>query len=81
MEHIPVGKVPMVLDQIISRAHKFAFFGVAVQAATKNLPDGRNCHLTVEPVSWWAEQVREAIKRAKKPSLRYVVTTSGADDD
>jgi hypothetical protein len=63
MEHIPTEDVPMVLEEIIRYANKFVFFCIFTDPATKNLPDGRNCHLTQKPGFWWNEQIVRAINK------------------
>lgn len=62
MEHIPEEMVPDFLEQVISKANKFVFFGIATTLAKKGLPDGRNCHVTVKPYGWWHKQIRDRMK-------------------
>lgn len=60
MEHVPEHAVQDTLRRIIDYADKFVFFSIATNAATKTLPDGQNCHLTIKPEEWWDAQIREA---------------------
>jgi hypothetical protein len=60
MEHIPEPHVGVILRDILSRARKFAFISIVTMPASKTLPDGRNCHLTVRPEAWWREQIQAA---------------------
>lgn len=60
MEHIPEAHVGEILRDIFCRAAKFVFLSIATMPASKCLPDGRNCHLTVRPEAWWREQIRTA---------------------
>lgn len=79
MEHVLPEEVPATLQRIMSYAHKFVFFSIAVSPAKKNMPDGRNCHVTVQPPEWWHEQIRIARKLARfKGELSVVFST---DDD
>lgn len=60
MEHLPEQHVDEILRDVLSRARLFAFLSIATMPASKTLPDGRNCHLTVKPESWWREQIETA---------------------
>jgi len=67
MEHIPEPHVDTILRDVMARARRFAFFSIATMPASKTLPDGRNCHLTVRAESWWRERLalaREAVNPA-----------------
>ena len=32
---------------------------MSTRLAHRKLPDGRNAHLTVKPIEWWAEKIKE----------------------
>ncbi|HEX7766508.1 MAG TPA: hypothetical protein VF443_07320 [Nitrospira sp.] len=53
MEHVEPEHTNAVLADIASLAQKAAFFQIATRPASKVLPDGRNAHLVIQPVSWW----------------------------
>lgn len=68
MEHIVEDDVDAVLAHLFSlvrvraqtsgpRVTAFAFFGISTRPAKKTLPDGRNCHLTVQSGKWWDERL------------------------
>lgn len=58
----------------------FAFFAISIVPATKNLPDGRNAHLTQKPGHWWEEQIAAAKERTGSPALvTMVAAETGAD--
>jgi hypothetical protein len=57
-EHIDEPEVPEFLDDVCGYAKKFVFFCIYTGPASKFLPDGRNCHLTQRPESWWLDQIR-----------------------
>ena len=53
LEHVPLLEIPGVLENIFSRASKVVFLTTCPRAAKKTLPNGRNCHVTQMPASWW----------------------------
>lgn len=57
MEHIPEAHVEEVLAEIFAYARKFVFLVIFTAPARKHLPDGRNCHLSVQPPAWWDEKI------------------------
>ena len=60
IEHIE----PEFLDNVIERLFQTAdlqYHNIACHPAKKKLPDGRNCHLTIEPPSWWESKIRQII--------------------
>lgn len=66
LEHFPEEEVPAALDMLFNYAHRFVFIVTCCRPATRLLPDGRNCHLTVRPEEWWREQVEQSRARTKK---------------
>jgi len=58
MEHVELEYVEDVLDHIKSLADKSALFSIATIKSNKNLPDGRNCHITLEKPDWWIEKIK-----------------------
>ena len=56
MEHVPPDSVDAVFAEAIGYGAKFAFFCIYTEPSRKFLPDGRNCHLTCRPESWWIER-------------------------
>jgi 2-polyprenyl-3-methyl-5-hydroxy-6-metoxy-1,4-benzoquinol methylase len=59
LEHVEPICLDSVLDHIKRLAQKAAFLVVATRPAVKHLPDGRNAHLIVEPMSWWVKPISE----------------------
>lgn len=53
MEHIPEDEIDAVLKDIFNFARLFVFLSISTQKARKNLPDGSNAHVTVQPKEWW----------------------------
>ena len=59
LEHVEKPDVPFILGRIFSKAKDFVFLSVCTRPAKKTLPDGRNCHLTVEDEVWWLAKIDE----------------------
>lgn len=59
MEHIPEEDVRDVLIDIINYADRAIYFCICTKEAKKNLPDGRNAHLTVRDEEWWDNIIGE----------------------
>lgn len=76
MEHLPEKVVQEVLQRILSFANKFVFLSISTQPATKVLPNGHNCHLTVMPERWWEDQIAQARVAVNKPNLLVELVTS-----
>lgn len=60
MEHVEPDCVMPVLKDIRRLTLKVAFFVISTQPAQKVLADGRNAHISLHPVSWWVERLKEA---------------------
>lgn len=59
LEHVEPDMLNNVLNHIQSLARRVVILAVATRPAVKNLPDGRNAHLIVEPVEWWLPHLME----------------------
>lgn len=57
IEHIEPEHLADNLALIGSKIERVGFFRIACYPAKKNLPDGRNAHLIVQPPDWWREQI------------------------
>ncbi|NKB44998.1 MAG: hypothetical protein GKS03_12045 [Alphaproteobacteria bacterium] len=58
LEHVE----PELLDNVIAHIAtkgEVAYFIIAMTLAEKNLPDGRNAHLTVEQAPWWLKKLEK----------------------
>lgn len=53
LEHIEPDLLDNVLDDLKRITGEIGFFTVHCGPAVKHLPDGRNAHLTQEPMAWW----------------------------
>lgn len=57
LEHLEEDQVSDVLDEIFGYATRAVFLTICTRPAKKKLPDGRNCHLTVQPREWWSSVI------------------------
>lgn len=53
LEHIEPELLDNVLDHLCSLTEVVIFLSIHTGPAGKTLPDGRNAHLTQEPIEWW----------------------------
>jgi len=59
LEHVPRGELDAVLGHCFGSARKFVFFSICCRAAKKSLPNGMNCHVTIEEPAWWARRLQD----------------------
>lgn len=59
LEHIEPPLLDNVLDHLASLTEQVAFMTIHTGPAIKTLPDGRNAHLTQQPMSWWLPKIWE----------------------
>jgi len=70
LEHVEEEYVEEVLTEIFNYATKFVYLNISTRKAGKNLPDGRNAHVTVKPKSWW----RKKVKKCSRSSVGYYIS-------
>lgn len=58
LEHVEPDCLGAVLKHLRSLRPKWWFFVIALQPSSKDLPDGRNAHLSVHEAWWWADMLR-----------------------
>lgn len=73
LEHITEEDIPWVLDKLFSHARLFVYAVAACYPARKVLPDGQNAHCTLQPPTWWREQMEGAARR--HPGVRWELCT------
>jgi hypothetical protein len=77
LEHVEESEVDAIVAEICGYATKFAFFAIHTSASEnkkhKNLPDGRDLHITVRPPGWWEQ------KFAPHRARIDIVTAYGAE--
>jgi tetratricopeptide (TPR) repeat protein len=59
LEHVEPELVDNVLDDLARVTRKLGFFTVATRPAVKVLADGRNAHLTQQPIEWWLAKFKQ----------------------
>lgn len=59
LEHVEPELVDNVLDDLTRLTSKLGFFTVATRPALKVLADGRNAHLTQQPIEWWLAKLEQ----------------------
>ena len=57
LEHVEPNCVDAVLDDLVRVTKRLGFFTVGTEPAGRILPDGRNAHLTIQPLNWWREKI------------------------
>lgn len=72
IEHIPEQDVLNFIDRIFKLSNKFIFMVIACYPAIKNLPDGRNVHLSIKSSDEWKKIISEF--KIKYPQIScYVI--------
>jgi len=57
MEHVEEQFVPATLAKICELTQVGAYFCIALTKAKRNLPDGRNAHITLKSGEWWVREI------------------------
>lgn len=63
MEHVEPDCVEAVLDHIQSLAQHRVYFNISLRLAGRKLSDGRNAHLTIQPLEWWCDHLKKRWKQ------------------
>lgn len=58
LEHIEPEHLDAVLDHLKQLTEVVGFFTFHTGPAMKELPDGRNAHLTQQPIEWWLDKMK-----------------------
>lgn len=58
LEHIEPDHLDGVLDHLQKLTEVVGFFTFHTGPAVKTLPDGRNAHLTQQPIEWWLSKMQ-----------------------
>lgn len=69
LEHVEPEYLDDFLDSLERLAVKAVFMNVATRPARKFLEDGRNAHLTIEPIEWWIPKLNSRF------AMRYLSAT------
>lgn len=57
MEHVEPDMVDSVLAHIATLTKQVALFQIDCREAKKQLPDGRNAHVSLHPPAWWKDRL------------------------
>lgn len=57
LEHIGEEHLDLVIAELFDYADEFVWMSTCCREAKKHLPDGRNLHVTVQPMSWWRRKI------------------------
>ena len=59
LEHVPEPDLSeWVLDEVFGYANKIVFVKVPTYLADRSLPNGENCHCTIQPQEWWESTLK-----------------------
>ena len=73
LEHVEPEYIDQVLDDLQRVVANLGYFTIAVTPATKILEDGRNAHLIVQPVEWWAQKIQARFTIVKDMGRKFIV--------
>ena len=76
LEHVEPDYLDAVLEDLERITVKRGMFTIATVPAEKQLPDGRNAHLIVQPESWWRTRLVSRfriLQSGPQPSGFYVL--------
>lgn len=79
LEHCDSADLPWIISSLFSRARRAVFVQIACYPAGKTLPNGENCHCTVEAPQWWQALFADIARNF--PSIRYKALTSARAND
>ena len=73
LEHIPEDELEGVIADLVGYARLWCFISVCCRPAkpNKDLPDGRNAHVTIRPEEWWLEKLSAAFGGRAKLHLEF----------
>ena len=78
LEHIEPESMQAVMEHLVALTKRHFFFSIATCKAKKDLPDGRNAHLSVWPASWWKNYLTKYFNLLAFEEHQYGVTGLGA---
>lgn len=70
LEHVEPDCIDAVLDDLKRVTRKRAFIVVSLVPAGKDLPDGRNAHILLQPREWWAEKLAHRFELVRVGPMR-----------
>lgn len=82
LEHVEPEFIDHVLDDLSRLTKKIALVTVATRPAIKQLADGRNAHLTIQPFSWWEDRFNkrfDIIGIKEQPGFEFALILKSLD--
>jgi len=73
LEHVEPECIQDVLNDLQRVTKKIGYFTIATEPALRILPDGRNAHILLEPITWWYEQIKARFDILDSNSRRFIV--------
>jgi hypothetical protein len=73
LEHVPEDELDAVICDLARLSRMWCFISVCCRPAksNKNLPDGRNAHVTIRKPDWWWATLRTAFDRRAKLYMEF----------
>jgi hypothetical protein len=73
LEHVPHEELGSVIGELVAYSRLWCFVSVCCRPAkpNKNLPDGRNAHVTIRPEIWWQRRLEIAFAHRAKVHLEF----------
>ena len=62
LEHIGIGEIDYVLNEISELTGRFFFFCIDLLPASKTTKDNRNAHFLVAPTDWWIQKIKQQFR-------------------
>lgn len=59
MEHVPLAQVDDLVARLFGYAERFVWASICCRPAKKCFPDGRNMHVTLQPMDWWRAKFKQ----------------------
>lgn len=73
LEHLEGRELLDCVSMALSYADKCAMFAITCRPAKKLLPDGRNCHITIQPPMWWRGYIHAVATLQGKANIDLVL--------
>lgn len=62
LEHLHKEEINNIFDEMMSLNPTFMYHAISTRIARILLPDGSNCHKTVENADWWIKKIQDVTK-------------------
>lgn len=73
LEHVEPECIEDVLDDLKRVTGEIGYFTIATQPAKRILPDGRNAHILLQPITWWHKQIEARFDIIDHNDRRFIV--------